>query len=153
MSGENHEFVLFPDTIDVSDYQLVQGHAIAMAYVHDDLINYIYDSLVWIPSKNPFEKEGALPTRRGLNLYGLTLFERHASEALIGIFSSWRDLFGQGPNLLELTVYGENKRQRDAEGRLVLRLDRDEVIGEFEKVISMARRLQEGGFNMMHFGI
>ncbi|MCZ8520168.1 MULTISPECIES: hypothetical protein [Paenibacillus] len=150
MGGQYHDFFLIPNTTDLEDYQNFKNNSIESAVIHDDLINYINDSLVWIPSKNPCE--GGIPNVRGLNNFGLTLFDKQSSEVLILIFRSWRDLFKNAPDILELTVYGEDKLS-DSKEKLVLVFNRDEVIKQFDMVILMSERLSEGDFYLLHCGI
>lgn len=86
--------------------------------------------------------------------HGVTLFDKNSSEALISIFSSWRDLFKNAPNTFELTgefVYDECCKTLGEYEKLVC--NRDEVIKLFEKIISMAKNLAEGDFYLYHCGI
>ncbi|PGM49020.1 hypothetical protein [Bacillus sp. AFS053548] len=116
--GLEHEFYLVPDTVNVSRIWKLRenNNDIESVRIHDDIIQYIMDSLNWIPSKNP-SISGNL-NRKGLNYYGETLFEQQASEKIIAIFTSWRDLFINGPKVLKLRgvfVYGEDDEDGDYE--------------------------------------
>lgn len=151
-----HEFHLISNTSDVKNFWMYRENSnsvIDSVVIHDDLINYIFDSLEWIPSKNP-ELSGT-PQGRGLNYHGVTLFDKQSSESLIRILSSWRDLFKSAPKTLELTgdfVYvGKNEQILGEYEKLVF--DRDEVITLFEKVIAMSVYLAEGDYYLYHCGI
>jgi hypothetical protein len=154
--GFEHEFYLISNTADVKDFWKCRENnnsVIDSAVIHDDLIQYIFDSLDWIPSKNP-ALPGA-PEGRGLNYHGVTLFDKQSSVTLISIFSSWRDLFKNAPNTLKLTgefVFDyENDKILGGYEKLVFK--RNEVITLFEKVISMSAFLAEGDYYLYHCGI
>lgn len=77
--------------------------------IHDDIIQYILDSLEWIPSKNPAKKGS--PMGQGINYYGVTLLDEQSSRSLINVFTAWRDLFKNAPETFELTgnfIYSDN---------------------------------------------
>lgn len=154
--GLEHEFYLISNTSDVKNFWMYKENSnsvIDSVVIHDDLINYIFDSLEWIPSKNP-ELSGT-PKGRGLNFHGVTLFDKQSSESLIRILSSWRDLFKSAPNTLELTgdfVYDDINEQILGEYEKLV-FNRDEVITLFEKVIAMSVYLAEDDYYLYHCGI
>ncbi|WP_415579300.1 hypothetical protein [Filibacter tadaridae] len=121
------------------------------AIIHDDLVLYMMDTLNWIPSKNP-GKEGN-PTSHGINYWGVTLFDKQSSESLLGIFNSWRDLFKNAIPTFELTgnfVEGDDDQEGHYEK---LKLNRDEVLKQLDKMISLVERLAGGDFYLYHCGI
>ncbi|MCK1992333.1 hypothetical protein MPH61_06950 [Peribacillus muralis] len=150
-----HEFYLTSKTIDIKNFWMYiesSNNVIDCVVIHDDLIQYIMDSLEWIPSKNPALR--GIPSGKGINYYGVTLFEKDASKTLISIFSSWKSLFKNAPKKFELTgafIDGENGNQEGNYERLVF--SRDEVITQFEKIISMSETLAAGEFYLYHCGI
>ncbi|MBL3644636.1 hypothetical protein JMN23_19950 [Bacillus sp. RHFB] len=150
-----HEFYLISKTTDIKDvwmYRERNNSVIDSIVIHDDLIQYIMDSLEWIPSKNP-SLHGP-PSGRGINYHGVTLFDNHSSETLISIFSSWKSLIKNAPDKFELTgefVYGEADNQEGDYKKLVF--NRDEVITQFEKIILMGEALAKGEFYLYHCGI
>ncbi|MEH7514509.1 hypothetical protein V7146_17485 [Gottfriedia acidiceleris] len=151
--GLEHEFYLIPDTVNVNQIWKLRknNNEIESVRIHDDIIQYIMDSLNWIPSKNP-STSGNL-NRKGLNYYGVTLFEQQSSEKIIAIFTSWKNLFRNGPKVLKLRgnfVYGED----DEDGKYEkLIINRDELINKIEKMITMAEKLSKGNFYLYHLGI
>ncbi|MFJ7755832.1 hypothetical protein ACQKGI_21580 [Peribacillus muralis] len=151
----NHEFYLLPKKIDVNDfwtYIECRNNVIDSVAIHDDLVQYIMDSLEWIPSINPALR--GTPSGRGINYYGLTLFDKQSSKTLISIFSSWRSLIINAPDEFELTdafFYGEDGNQEGQYEKLVF--SRDEVITQFEKIISMSENLAAGECYLYHSGI
>ena len=36
---------------------------------------------------------------------GVTLFDEHSASSLISIFTAWRDLFKNGPNIIEKRIF------------------------------------------------
>ncbi|PAE42782.1 hypothetical protein [Bacillus sp. 7884-1] len=150
-----HEFYLIPNTVDVKDFWVLRENnnsVIDSVVIHDDLIQYIFDSLEWIPSKNPALR--GTPAGQGLNYHGVTLFDKHSSPTLERVFSSWKDLFKNSPIILELTgefVYDENDEILGTYEKLVF--NRDEVIKLFEKIISMSVKIAKGDCYLYHCGI
>ena len=150
-----HEFYLISKTTDINDFWMYRernNSFIDSVVIHDDLIQYIMDSLEWIPSKNPSLL--GTPNGRGINYHGVTLFDKQSSETLISIFASWKSLFKNAPVKFELTgefVYGEADNQEGDYEKLVF--NRDEVISQFEKIISMSETLAKGEFYLYHCGV
>ncbi|WP_019913596.1 hypothetical protein [Paenibacillus sp. HW567] len=150
-----HKFYLTPITIDVEHFWMNienNSEVIDSVVIHDDIILYVSDTLKWIPSRNPALHEA--PMGAGINYHGVTLFDQNSAITLKSIFSSWRDLFLNSPLAVELT--GEFVRVEGA-GQLghyeQLVYNRHEIIKQFEKIISFADRLFEGGFYLYHCGI
>lgn len=150
-----HEFYLIPNTIDVERLWMNRVNnpkIIDSVVIHDDIIQYVSDTLKWIPSRNP-ELHGT-PISTGINYYGVTLFDKDSAIILKSIFSSWRDLFLNSPAVLELT--GEFVMVQDGEQSGYyekLAYNRNEIIHQFEKIISFSDRLSEGKFYLYHCGI
>jgi hypothetical protein len=150
-----HEFYLIPNTINIIDFWMHRENnksVIDSVEIDDDLIQYIFDSLEWIPSKNPAIPGN--PNGQGLNYHGVTLLDQNSSITLERVFSSWRNLFINAPTKIELTgqfVYEENEEILGEYEKLVF--NRDEVIKRFEKIISMSLQLAEGECYVYHCGI
>ncbi|MBE1557135.1 hypothetical protein [Sporosarcina limicola] len=151
----NHEFYLIANTTDVKDFWMYRennNNVIDSIEIHDDLIQYIYDSLEWIHSKNPGLR--GTTNGQGINYHGVTLFDKQSSVDLLNIFSSWRDLIKNAPATFELTgkfFYDEEGKIGREHEKLVF--NRDEVIKLFEKMILMSRQLDEGNLYLYHCGI
>ncbi|MFJ7994838.1 hypothetical protein ACIQY5_22210 [Peribacillus frigoritolerans] len=151
----DHEFYLISKTTDIKNFWMYRernNSVIDSVVIQDDLIQYIIDSLEWIPSKNP-SLQGT-PSGHGINYHGVTLFDNHSSETLISIFSSWKSLIKNAPDKFELTgefVYGDADNQEGDYKKLVF--NRDEVITQFEKIILMSEALTKGEFYLYHCGI
>lgn len=87
-----------------------------------------------------------MPKEIGLNEIGVTLFDEHSASSLISIFTAWRDLFKNGPNIIEKRIFFH-------EGEDTLSFERDDTIERFEKIISMSKQLSEGKYYIYHCGI
>ncbi|WP_080840816.1 hypothetical protein [Cohnella massiliensis] len=150
-----HEFYLVPITIDVERFWMNRENnpeIIDRVGIHDDIILYVGDTLNWIPSKNPALH--GTPAGTGINYYGVTLFDKASARNLKNVFSSWRDLFLNSPTTLELTgefVMLEGGGQAGQYEKLVY--NRNEIIKQFEKIISFSDRLSEGNCYVYHCGI
>ncbi|QDQ02255.1 hypothetical protein FOH38_18175 [Lysinibacillus fusiformis] len=107
---------------------------------------YIYDSLTWIPCKNPAFPGN--PKQVGMNEIGITLFDEDSASSLISIFTAWRDLFKNGPNVIQKLIYFHEYSDED-----LLSFNRDNTIENFEKVIYLAKQLSSGKYYLYHCGI
>ncbi|MEK5332675.1 hypothetical protein [Lysinibacillus sp. FSL W8-0992] len=58
--------------------------------LEDNIVEYIYDSLTWIPCRNP--SLPGMPKHIGFNNIGVTLFDENSATSLISIFTAWSDL-------------------------------------------------------------
>ena len=108
------------------------------------IFDYIHDSLTWIPCRIP--SLSGMPKVMGINKLGVTLFDEYSASSLISIFTAWRDLFKNGPNIIEKRIFFD-------EGEDTLSFERDDTIEGFEKIISMSKQLSEGKYYIYHCGI
>ena len=111
-----------------------------------NVIDYIFDSLTWIPCMNPAFPGN--PQQVGINHIGITLFDEHSAASLISIFTAWRDLFKNGPSVIQKLIYFHDYSDDD-----LLSFERDATIEKFEKIISMSKQLSEGNCYIFHCGI
>ncbi|MFB5189057.1 hypothetical protein [Alicyclobacillus fastidiosus] len=150
-----HEFYLIKGATDIQNFWRQRSETedvIDSVTINDDVIQYILDTLNWIPSKNPVL--AGSPNERGINYHGVTLFDEKSSYSLKAIFRAWRDLFENSPNHMELTgkfIVGDRVESAGQYETLVL--ERDEVIEAFEHIVAMAGRLGQGGVYLYHCGI
>jgi hypothetical protein len=148
--GLEHKFYLITDTTELTDFYLSKKDIIDSVVLNDDVILYILDSLYWIPSKNPSSSNQIIG--KGLNYYGLTLFDIQSSEALVGVFSAWKSLFKNAPEVIELTGDYVFYDGEEGEYKKIL-VNREELIMQLNKIISMSRLLAEGNYYLYHCGI
>mgnify|MGYP003426309295 FL=1 len=113
------------------------------------VIEYIFDSLTWIPCMNPAFPGN--PQQVGINHIGITLFDEHSAASLISIFTAWVDLFKNGPSVIQKLIYFLDYQENPDEG--LLSFERDATIEKFEKIISMSKQLSEGKCYIFHCGI
>lgn len=111
-----------------------------------NVIDYIYDSLTWIPCMNPALTGN--PKQVGFNNIGITLFDEYSSSSLISIFTAWVDLFKNGPSRIQKLIYFHGESDEE-----ILSFERDETIEKFEKIIYLSRQLSEGKYYLFHCGI
>ena len=114
-----------------------------------NVIDYIFDSLTWIPCMNPAFPGN--PQQVGINHIGITLFDEHSATSLISIFTAWVDLFKNGPSVIQKLIYFLDYQENPDEG--LLSFERDATIEKFEKIISMSKQLSEGNCYIFHRGI
>ena len=102
--GLEHEFFLVTydeyEEMSYNEYCFPLEDTSNVILLHDDIVQYIQDTLRWIPSINP-----AINYERGfgLNNYGITLFDKEGAEVISKIAKVWADLFSNGPATLKLT--------------------------------------------------
>jgi hypothetical protein len=157
--GLQHEFFLITEdeykemSYDDRDYSLSKDSS-DIAVIHDDIIQYIYDTLRWIPSINP-----AINYAKGFGLYnwGVTLFDKEGAEVLFNIAKAWADLFLNGPTTLKLTgnySWGGEKDVEDGEYEII-EIARDELVENLRKLQSFAEQVMVNSnkYYILHHGI
>ncbi|AQU79551.1 hypothetical protein AJGP001_09900 [Planococcus faecalis] len=150
-----HEFSLVTKTVAYKDLMRRNEKnldIIDSIDIPDDLIQYIADSLNWIPCKNPAISMTREET--GINYYGVTLFDQTSAATMKSIFSAWHSLFTNSPEKLELTgefVLSSKKNILGTHERLIF--SRDDVLELLERLLSMIERLDEGNLYLYHLGI
>ncbi len=153
MSGLNHDFMLISRTEHAfSDYSKFINDARAVR-LHDDLIRYIADALLWIPTYNPAKNEPHF----GLCFYGPTVIHTEGALSAARVFSSWADLFAAGPERLILTggwtwIEGDPMDQGKYEA---LKVDRDDFVLKLRQIAAYAQKIieSEGEYYILHYGI
>ena len=154
MTGLNHHFLLFDRrVIDYWDYMKVINHKDAIS-IHDDLLGYMADSLMWVQCHNPAygKQEGLIP-HHGLNFYGPTVIKKDGALALSQIFDAWALLFSSGPPRLELTGDAGITGASFEYQKVVA--NRDEFVESLNKVATYGRQVAESldELYVMHLGI
>ncbi|MGK7377268.1 hypothetical protein ACSFXN_05460 [Planococcus sp. 1R117A] len=150
-----HEFFLVPNTVS---YQELMGSneknpdIIDSIDLPDNLIQYIADSMNWIPCKNP----AVSMTRevKGIHYHGVTLFDQTSAATMKSIFTAWHSLFSNSLEKLELTgefVHSSNKKVLCGRERLLF--CRNDVLELLERLLSMIERLKEKNLYLYHLGI
>ncbi|TAA71990.1 hypothetical protein [Planococcus salinarum] len=150
-----HEFFLVSNT--VTYHELMSSSEknpdiIDSIDIPDDLIQYIADSLNWIPCKYP-----ALSMTRevkGIDCYGVTLFDHTSAATMKSIFTAWHSLFTNSPEKLELAGEFVVSSKKNILGEYEhLFYSRDNVLELLKRLLSMIERLEEENLFLYHFGI
>lgn len=150
-----HEFFLVPNS--VSYQELIRGSEINPVIIDsinvpDDLIQYIADSLNWIPCKNPAISMTKEET--GINYYGVTLFDQTSVATMKSIFMAWHSLFSNSPEKMELTGEFVVSSKRNILGEYDhLIFSKDDVLELLERMLSLIARLEEEDLFLYHLGI
>ncbi|HBT74352.1 MAG TPA: hypothetical protein DEB37_19610 [Lysinibacillus sp.] len=128
------------------DIEQYKDLIVAYIGLEDNIVDYIFDSLTWIPCRNP--SLPGMPQHIGFNNIGVTLFDEHSATSLISIFTAWCDLLKNGPEEILKMIYYHDYSEDE-----LLRFDRDYAIAKFEKMSSISKQLSEGNYYIYHMGI
>lgn len=154
MAGLNHDFLLLKLS-EFAYWGYDQFYNDPQAVIlHDDIINYVFDSLMWIPCHTPVRRNKMFE-RKGLNPHGVTIIKEEGADAAHSIFGLWADLFSQAPNVLKLTgSYGWNEGEENGQYETII-AERDKIVKTFRQLSEYAQRVREteGGFYILHIGI
>lgn len=156
-----HEFILIEKEKYSADYYLSierdsngrinmkKSNITYLVELHDDIIQYISDSLNWIPSINPSTNQNGF----GLNHYGMTLFNSNSADIIRNIFSSWARLLENAPQEFEITgnyTWDSDKSNGSYEK---IQIIRNEIVESFKTLSTYAEKLSDNGFYLLHLGI
>jgi len=159
MSGLNHDFLLLSrSAFDYWDYLKLINRPEAVS-LHNDLLEYLLDSLRWIPCHNPGhgKRKGLLP-HNGLNFYGPTIIKSDGGHVFHRIFDAWGDLFSNGPSRLELLTktsgWIEGESAESGAGHTII-ADRDDVVKRLRQLADFGKKVEEsaGELYILHLGI
>jgi hypothetical protein len=127
MTELNHEFLLLSTREHrYTDYLKVIGLRKAIR-IHDDLMNYMQDTMGWITCYNPARK---MTKHKGLNFYGPTVIKKDGAVNAEKLFTAWADLFSTGPKRIKLTggwAYTQQKGM-EAGSYEIFKFERDELV-------------------------
>lgn len=156
--GLNHDFLLINKSDFTKNGYKPFFNSKKAILLHDDFIDYIYDTLLWIPSVN--EKGIPMNPTKGLNRWGVNLYEMEGAYKLKSIISSWIEIFKNGPDKLNLkgawSYYNEEKDNYENEGHYErLLLNRDELIKKLSTIVNWADEVisSNGKRVILHLGI
>ncbi|KGR81936.1 hypothetical protein [Lysinibacillus odysseyi] len=150
-----HEFYLVRDILQMDGIMHIKEKTILIldsVIIDDDLILYISDSLKWLPSK--LVNFQGMSDYTGIAYYGITLFDQQSAPLLYRIFCGWRDLFLNAPSKLELTgsyIFPDEMDDMGEYEKLVFK--KEDVLRQFEKMITLAEYLANGNCYIYHIGI
>lgn len=153
--GLEHEFYCIPETNRYQRQYWEARKKYPEALVHDDVMRYINDTLIWIPC---LHISGSKQKKtHGLSLYGITLIDQEGAAILGSIVDGWKGVFANGPSNFELT--GNLKVKRDGqvydpmEWRKIP-VDRDILIENLTKIKAFTEQvMNDENLVIFHFGI
>jgi hypothetical protein len=119
--------------------------------IHDDLIRYINDTLMWVPcihlSGNHYKET------YGLSLYGATVINQDGASMLTHVLSSWENLFSKAPTNFELNGGVTVKSDGTVGDFHKIRVERDEFLNHLNILINYANKTLKEEYFILHFGI
>lgn len=154
MAGLNHDFLLLSSQEhSYFDYLKWINNPQAIL-IHDDIMNYIQDSLNWITCYNPGKK---MVKHKGLNFCGPTVIKKDGAIAAYSIFKAWASLFSCGPKRLRLTgsygwIAGESK---ETGSYSIVKADRDEMVEKFNVIANYSKQVVDSKDQLfiLHLGM
>lgn len=155
--GLEHEFFLVTydeyEEIGYDGYYSSNKDLSNVVLIHDDIVQYIQDTLNWIPSINPamnYEKGF------GLNNYGITLFDKEGAEVILKLAKAWADLFSSEPPILKLTgdyCFTASDTYMPEGSYEITEISRDELVESFRKLQLFSERVISSKYLILHYGI
>lgn len=153
LSGLSHEFMVVSHHIfEYGAYIEFLGHPSALR-VRDDLVRYMGDSLVWIPSHLP--SQGTLIQFHGLNLYGPTILKVEGASVACKVIHAWIDLFSCGPVTFTLTGAYTSEPDQPWGAYEQITVNRDEAVHQLKQLHALCRAVAESNerLYLLHLGI
>jgi hypothetical protein len=152
-----HDFYLAPTDLkskrDIIEYvDSIKELALGHVGIHDDLINYMSDTLNWVPMKNtPFTKRSI---EMGLDHYGMTILDEDSVTSLKEVLSGWKMIFSSAPKIIELTGSYYTIEGEDWEGEYEkLHFERDLILEQLNTLLSFIDEIEKNGHKIYHMGI
>lgn len=140
VAGLNHEFLLLSrEQYPYTEYMQWIDNPMALR-LHDDLMNYLNDSLRSITCYNPAKR---MLRHKGLNFYGPTVIKSDGAVVLQKVLSGWVEVFSSGPKRINLN------------GPSVIKIDRDVVVKTLRSLSDYAESVRKSGDELyiLHLGI
>lgn len=148
--GPYHTFVPLPVSERARITELSDDSLGELVRVSDDVINYLWDSLEWIPSAPDWDNP-AWPGR-GLDHCGLTVIDATGAATAVRVFTAWADLFSAGPAQLELRcdiVVGADDQIEEG----IAVVARGELVDQLRTIAGYFARCEGGAWFVLHRGI
>ena len=152
MTEINHDFLLLNKLEHAyTDYVKRINNPNAIQ-IHDDLMNYIGDSLKGVTCYNPARK---MEVQKGLNFYGPTVIKNDGAKDAERVLSAWVNLFSSGPKRIQLTgTYSSTEGKPGIGSYSSITIDRDEIVDKLKTVASYANRVASSDeLFILHLGI
>lgn len=150
--GQVHRFFcLNENNVSYEKYQDYFAIEADLIICHD-LIGYIYDSLLWVPS---LYLSGAKYKKSfGLFLNGDTIINSEGAAIFRGVIQAWVDLFSQAPEEFELTgtLLLDAEKRSKGEFRKI-KVERNAVVENLSTLVRYANKTIDGEYYILHLGI
>lgn len=122
-----------------------------MVKIHDDVINYIYNSLIWLPAYNPSKQE----FHTGLNYYSETIIQGEGAILFKNICLLWAELFSLAPHSFKLTgpftwINGENIETGKYE---MIHCDKQKLTSLLKELANLADKASTDEYCILHQGV
>ena len=154
MAGLNHDFLLLSIRENSYTYYMRWINNPLAVQIHDDVMDYIQDTLNWVTCYNPAKK---MMKHSGLNFCGPTIIKSDGAVVTTKIFTAWANLLSNGPKEIKLTgpygwIEGESK---ETGSYSAIKVDRDEVVERFKKLADFSKQVvdSEDELFILHLGI
>ena len=161
----NHNFWIFQEGERAyTDYWDLLPRRDAPAVLHDDMIGYLNDTLMWIPSLNP-----AVENKRGngLHRFGPTIINQEGGNLFHRIFATWAHMFRNGPQFLRLRgdfsfewpyeesehLFSEHDFFKKRGGYLQIDVGRDYLVRQLTTLSQFGAQAATGRYFIIHLGI
>jgi hypothetical protein len=151
-----HEFFLVSENLNIDEwdkwYSDNRYSWKEKVEIDDDFIQYIFDTLKWVSTKNP-QYNGEYC---GLNYYGITLINKTSSTSMINILQSWISLVSNAPSKFSLKGELIWKEETDEEGyweHETITVDRNQIIGCLNELLLFLDKVQKENYFIIHCGI
>lgn len=144
-----HDFVYLPHSFEPSRYsELTTSGGDVRIGVDEVIVEYLADTLKWVPSFNPAFRD--LIPGCGLNLYGVTGIGTSGATVLAPLCRAWSAVFAVGPPVLEL----HSGWDLDTMEQHIASTQRDEAVSALSELAEMAETVVQGGSGwILHLGI
>ncbi|MBW4497909.1 MAG: Coagulation factor 5/8 type-like protein [Oscillatoria princeps RMCB-10] len=122
--------------------------------IHDDLIRYINDTLLWVPCTHLSGLKKKMSY--GLMLYGDTIIKQEGAEIFGHVIESWANLFSKAPSKFELTggvMVQSDRRLTDPMEFYKIEIERDVVVENLRTLANYAKQAAAGDYFILHIGI
>lgn len=149
MSGLNHYFAVIANNGDT----FINNDNPNKVVIHDDIIQYLMDSLTWITALAHCDKERPI---QGLCYYGITGFNKSLITQFKNLIIAWRAVFANAPSNFILTgnyftVVGDDNFKGDYEKITVCH---NELLSELDKLIGYCELVEnDKNLILVHNGI
>ena len=150
----NHEFLLLSARQHSrTDYLKWINHPDAI-HIHDDVMEYLQDTMAWIICYNPAQK---MMKHKGLNYHGPTVIRKDGAVGAEKLFKAWANLFSAGPKTIKLTgPYGWIQgKPKDTGSYSIITVNRDEIVKKLQTLARYSRSVarSDDELFLLHLGM